>query len=166
MHLSTEFTPEDAEFARNVIRNLLEYIDAENSEGRPPYWVSHAWSKGPTIYLVYKAPPSDITWGLVRDTRESLIDPAPWPSLDEAVRYYYLLDLDENRMSASFRHPGQPGTIFWRGDLEGGLPVRPADISEAHRFTPAASPAPGKRESDHRQRIVNEPRRYVDRREL
>ncbi|RUP01647.1 MAG: hypothetical protein EKK34_28005 [Mycobacterium sp.] len=162
----TEFTPEEAQFARNVINDLLEYINIANSEGRPPFVVSHAWSEGPTIYLVYKAPPSDIIWGLVRDTRESLIDPAPWPDLEEAVRYYYLLDLDENRMSASFRQPGEFGTIFWRGDPQKYLPQRPTDIPEEHRFKPAAAPSPVKLKHDERHRTSDEPRRYVDPQEL
>jgi hypothetical protein len=35
------------------------------------------------MYVVYTAPPSDRTWGLARDTRDSIIDPGPWPDLDE-----------------------------------------------------------------------------------
>jgi len=89
------------------------------------------------MYVVYEAPPSDITWGLVRDTGESIIDAAPWPSLDEAVLYYYLLDLQENRVSASFPHPGAAGTIAWHGDRHRRLPQGLSDG----------------------QRVVNEPRR-------
>ena len=54
------------------------------------------------MYLVYKAPPSEITWGLARDTRQSIINPGPWPSLDEAVLYYYLIDLEEKSGSCVF----------------------------------------------------------------
>lgn len=47
--------------------------------------------------------------GLVRDTRESIIDPSPWPSLDEAVRYYYLLDLDEGALGFP---PNRGGVVY------------------------------------------------------
>ena len=94
---STEATDAQREFAANVLRNLLRRIDAENpNEDRHTFLVSHAWTEGPMIYVVFTAPPSDRTWGLVRDTRTSIIDPGPWPDLDEAVLYYYLLDFEEN----------------------------------------------------------------------
>jgi hypothetical protein len=112
------------------------------------------------MYLVYKAPPSDITWGLARDTRESNMDPGPWLSLDEAVRYYYLLDLEEGRMSASFRHPGNPDTILWHGDPREGLPERPSDIPEAHRYTPSTGAPSGKHNRDRDQSVITEPRLY------
>lgn len=74
------------EFAADVLRDLLRRIDAENSnEGHHTFLVSHAWTAGPVIYVVFTAPPSDKTWGLVRDTRTSIIGPGPWPDLDEAV---------------------------------------------------------------------------------
>jgi hypothetical protein len=92
---STESTGVHSEFAAEVLRNLLCHIADENSSGSRPILVSHAWTDGPMMYLVYIAPPSDITRGLARDTRESMIDPAPWPDVDDAVTYYYLLDLDE-----------------------------------------------------------------------
>lgn len=84
---STESTRIPDAFAAEVLQNLLHHIDIKNQEGSNPYLVSHAWTTGPMMYLVYTAPPSDITWGLARDTRESLIDPGPWPDIDEAVRY-------------------------------------------------------------------------------
>src|SRR6201999_3731283 len=98
-------------------------IDSQNQRntaspraGHYIFLVSHAWTEGTTMYLVYAAPPSEITWGLVRDTTQSIIDPGAWPSLDEAVLYYYLVDLEENWMSGSFAHPGDdPETIVWRG---------------------------------------------------
>ncbi|MGA9375615.1 MAG: hypothetical protein WBV64_11430 [Mycobacterium sp.] len=128
-----------SEFAAAVLRNLLVHITEEIDTFT--FVVSHGWTDGPTMYLVYKAPPSTITWGLVRDTRESIIDPAPWPSLKEAVRYYYLLDLCENRVSASFPHPGNdPEVILWRGDQIysedscEGLPQRSADIPDQYRY--------------------------------
>src|SRR5574340_744637 len=108
---STEATADQREFADEVLHKLLRRIDTENAAGDGPYLVSHAWTAGPMMYLVYTAPPSDITWGLVRDTRESIIDPVPWPDVDEAVRWYYYLDLDESQPWGSFRQPGEPDTI-------------------------------------------------------
>jgi hypothetical protein len=147
---STE-TENSGEFAPAVLQNLLAHITEENTEGTGifgTFVVSYAWTDGPTMYLVYKAPPSPITWGLVRDTRQSIIDPAPWPSLEEAVYYYYVLDLCENRVSASFPHPGDdPEVILWHGDQVytedscEGLPQRPTDISNQYQYVdPAGSP--------------------------
>ncbi|PRC42640.1 hypothetical protein C6A85_000000109445, partial [Mycobacterium sp. ITM-2017-0098] len=82
---STEPDGDDDRFAIEVLRKLLSRIANDNSAGRAPYRVSHAWTEGPMIRLVYSAPPSDRTWGLARDTRESIIDPGPWPDVDEAV---------------------------------------------------------------------------------
>ena len=96
---STEATPEQGQFAVDVLRNLLQHIENENNNGHDPYLVSHAWTEGSIMYVVYSAPPSDRTWGLVRDTRESIIDRGPWPDLNEAVLYYYLVDLEENQPS-------------------------------------------------------------------
>lgn len=147
---STEGEIHSSEFAADVLRNLLARITEENTEGLGAFGtfvVSHAWTDGPTMYLVYKAPPSPITWGLVRDTRESIIDTAPWPSLKEAVRYYYLLDLCENRVSAAFPHPGNdPEVILWRGDQlysedsTEGLPQRPKDIPDQCRYVDPIRP--------------------------
>ncbi|WP_244975010.1 hypothetical protein [Mycobacterium heckeshornense] len=119
-----------------MLRNLLRYIAENNNEGRYVFLVSHAWTEGSKLYLVYKAPPSDITWGLVRDTTESLIDPGPWPDVDEAVRYYYVLDLEGIQPAASTRHPADPDTIQWLGDQCEGLPKRPSDIPDEYRYTP------------------------------
>ena len=93
------------------------------------------------MYVVYTAPPSDITWGLVRDTRESNIDPGPWLDLDEAVRFYYLLDFEENWPGRFSRQPGEPDTIRWRGHRHERLPEFLSDISEAHRYTPSPGSA-------------------------
>ncbi|MHA7650414.1 hypothetical protein ACX9NE_14010 [Mycobacterium sp. ML4] len=157
---STESTEAEHNFASDVLRNLLRDIETENQQGGNPFLVSYAWTEGPFIYLVYKAPPSGITWGLARDTRESNIEPGPWPSLDVAVRYYYLLDLDENRMSESFRHPANPDTILWLGDPIEGLPQLPSDIPDNRRYAPQAAPVQPER--DHDQQVVNEVRRYAD----
>ena len=72
---STDSADAQHEFAADVLRNLLRHIEAENNNGHDPYLVSHAWTEGPMMYLVYTAPPSDRTWGLARDTRESIINP-------------------------------------------------------------------------------------------
>lgn len=163
---STEIPEEQSVFAAEVLRNLLLHIDEENTEGLGPFLVSHGWTEGPLMYLVYKAPPSDITWGLVRDTRESNVDPGPWPTLDVAVRYYYLFDLYEGRVSASFRHPGKPDAILWHGDRSfgdpcEGLPERTSDIPETYRHTPRPiSAATTRRNVDHPP--DTEPRRYAN----
>jgi hypothetical protein len=114
------------------------------------------------VYVVFTAPPSDKTWGLVRDTRTSIIDPGPWPDLDEAVLYYYLLDFEENWPGRFSRQPGEPDTIQWSGDRGSGLPEYLSDIPEAHRYTPStdvpsAEPRPGTSRP-----ASNEPRRYSD----
>lgn len=112
------------------------------------------------MYLVYAAPPSDRIWGLVRDTRESIIDPGPWPDVEEAARYYYLLDLEEGQPWGSFRRPGESDGIVWDGfPLEQDLPVRPSDIRDEYRYTPP----PGTLSGEHCQdqgRPVTEPRLY------
>lgn len=51
--------------------------------------------------------------GLVRDTRESNIDPAPWSDVDEAVLFYYLLDFEENWPGRVMRRPEEPDAIRW-----------------------------------------------------
>lgn len=159
---STESSNAQSYFAADVLRNLLCRVDEENAQGSDLVLISHAWTEGPFMYLVYQAPPSDITWGLARDTRLSLIDPSPWPDVDEAVRYYYLLDLQESRPSASFRHPGNPDTIMWLGDTQEGLPQRPLDIPDAHRCTQSLGASSAKHGRRQEQRIVTEPRRYAD----
>jgi hypothetical protein len=156
---STEATDPRREFAAVVLRNLLRHIDDENSKGHDPFLVSHAWTDGPMMYLVYTAPPSDRTWGLVRDTRESIIDPGPWPDLDEAVLYYYLLDFEEDQPSSSFRRPGELDKIWWFGFPREGLPERPSDIPEAYRYTPSTGASRAKHSRDHDQ-PVTEPRLY------
>jgi hypothetical protein len=167
---STEATDAQRAFAADVLRNLLRYIAEHNNEERHIFLVSHAWAEGPMMYLVYTAPPLDITWGLARDTSRSLIDPGPWPDLNEAVRYYYILDLEGARPpgqlldgiqpSGFSRHPGEPGTILWLGDPCEGLPKRPSDIPEAYRYTPSTGASSAKHGRDQDQPVINEPRRY------
>lgn len=69
---STELNDAHVKFAADVLRNLLRHIDDENVKRHNPFLVSHAWTDGPLMFLVYTAPPSDRTWGLVRDTRSRL----------------------------------------------------------------------------------------------
>jgi hypothetical protein len=165
MSPSTEASDAQREFAAEVLRNLLRHIDAENQkEGRHPFLVSHAWTEGPMMYLVYTAPPSDRNWGLVRDTRESIIDPSPWQDLDEAVRYYYLLDFEENQPSSSFRRPGEPDTIWWFGFPHEGLPEQPSEIPAEYRYTPSTGASSADRGREDQERTVtNEPRLYGNR---
>jgi hypothetical protein len=115
---STEATDAQREFAAEVLRNLLRHIDDQNGEAGDQFLVSHAWTDGPMMYLVYKAPPSDITWGLARDTRESMINPSPWQDVDEAVLYYYMLDFEEDWPGSSSHQPGEPDAIRWLGDQQ------------------------------------------------
>ncbi len=155
-----EDAPDD--FAVTVLRNLLQHIETENRNGHEPFLVSHAWTDGPMMYLVYTAPPSDTTYGLARDTRESIINPSPWTDLDEAVLYYYLLDFEENQPSAFCRRPGEPDTIHWFGFPRDRLPKRPSEISGAHSYTPSPIESPAKHGWSQPNAVVNEPRRYAD----
>ncbi|KLO28373.1 hypothetical protein ABW16_13575 [Mycolicibacter heraklionensis] len=162
-----EVTEAQRRFATEVLQGLLHYIRAGKLRGPEPYCVSHAWTEGPTMYLAYKAPPSDITWGLSRDTRQSLIDPGPWLSLDEAVTYYYELGLYEDRMSASFRHPGDPTTILWSskpGKVD--LPQRVSDIPIEYRYTPPVTKDPQTPGNSTPSHVQAPPRRYYDPRQL
>jgi hypothetical protein len=164
MSPSTEATEAQRLFAAEVVRNLLRHIDAENqTEGRYTFLVSHAWTEGPMMYLVYEAPPSDITWGLVRDTRESIINPSPWPDLKEAVLYYYLLDFEEDWPGRFSRQPGEPDTIRWFGDRHADLPECPSDIPEAYRCATSTEVGSAKHGRDQHQPVITEPRRYGNR---
>jgi hypothetical protein len=160
MRPSTEDNDAQHEFAKDVLRKLLQHIESENSNGHEPFLVSHAWTDGPMMYLVYTAPPSDRFWGLARDTRESVINPSPWTNLDEAVLYYYLLDFEENQPSAFFRRPGEPIAIRWLGFPREDLPERPSDIPETYRYTPSPGGASPTRGQNQDQPVVTEPRRY------
>lgn len=162
MSQSTEVTDFDRQFAADVARNLLARIRSnEHKADLHKFVVTHAWVDGADIHVVYMAPPSDISWGLVRDTRESIVEPGPWDGLDEAVRYYYLLDLEEDWPGNFSRQPGDPDTIRWRGDLRPGLPESIADIPEIHRQSAtAAETLPTKTSVDDSAEA--EARRYVD----
>lgn len=112
------------------------------------------------MYLVYTAPPSNRTWGLARDTRESIIDPGPWPNLDEAVLYYYLLDFEENQPTSSSRRPDEPDTIWWFGFPREDLPARPSDIPEENQYIPSTGFSPAKHGQEQERPCANEPRLY------
>jgi hypothetical protein len=159
---STEATGAQREFAADVLRKLLRYIAVNNNEGRYTFLISHAWTQGSMMYLVYTAPPSDITWGLARDTRESMINPSPWQDVDEAVLYYYMLDFEEDWPGSSSRQPGEPDAIRWLGDQQAGLPERPSDIPEAYRYTPSTAPSAERSRKRDQCDQPHHPRRYAD----
>lgn len=86
------------------------------------------------MYVVYQTPPLDITWGLARDTRESLIDSGPWNDTDNPALYYYLLDFEEGWSGPLAPEPGKdPNIIRWRGDHCAGIPESLADIPAVYR---------------------------------
>ncbi|WP_396907952.1 DUF120 domain-containing protein [Mycolicibacterium sp.] len=158
----TEETEEQRAFAAAVLRNLLERIAEENRDGHDICLVSHAWTTGPLIHLVYSVPPSHTIGGLVRDTRLSLIDPGPWPDLDEAVRYYYLLDLAGTQPSEP-ADADRPDVIVWAGDVIEGLPVHSAELPTEHRCNTSVNALRPTRLLGRRSRANEvEPRRYAD----
>ncbi|MBV8180120.1 MAG: hypothetical protein JOY55_17780 [Mycobacterium sp.] len=160
---STEAAGADSEFATDVLRKLLQYIAVKNNEGRYTFLISHAWTEGPMMYLVYKAPPSDITWGLARDTRESMINPSPWQNVDEAVLYYYMLDFEEDWPGSWARQPGEPDTIRWFGDPRVGLPERLSDLPATYRHTPSTEASSAKHtQQENPPDQPHHPRRYAD----
>jgi hypothetical protein len=167
---STEPTDAQRAFAVTVLGELLHRIEVGNANAaahsqfrRYTFLVSHAWTDGAAMYLVYTAPPSDRTWGLVRDTRKSLINPSPWSETDDPALYYYLLDLEENWPGRFSRQPGESETIWWSGDRADGPYTSALEIPEAYRYTP---PPPNPSWLDHDPPVVNEPRRYAGPRAL
>ncbi len=173
MHRSTEPSPDQfptdaaSELADKILHELLHRVEVGNANaaayprpGRCTFLVSHAWTDGAVMHLVYKAPPSNRTWGLVRDTRESLINPSPWNENDDPALYYYLLDLEENWPGAESREPGEnDDLIWWRGDPHTYLPAHISELPEHYRYT---SPPPDPAWIDHTPPPVVEPRRYAD----
>lgn len=157
----------DCEFAARVLRELLHRIEVRNANaaayprlGRCTFLVSHAWTDGAVMHLVYTAPPSDRTWGLVRDTRESLISPSSWNPADDPALYYYLLDLEENWPGAESQEPGEDDDlIWWRGDPRTDPPGRLSELPENYCYTP---PPLDPAWIDHTPPPVVEPRRYAD----
>jgi len=158
---SAEPTDAQCKFAQDVLRNLLRSIDTHDRDDDRTFLVSHAWNHGTKIYLVYTAPSSPIPWDLVRDTTQSIINPGPWQDLDEAVRYYYLLDLEEDWPGFPPEQPVDPHTIQWAGHEHDGLPARGKEIPNGYRYQAPkvehtiAPPV-------ERPAVSNEPRRYAD----
>jgi hypothetical protein len=150
-----------------VLEELLHRIEVGNANaaayprpGRCTFLVSHAWIDGAAIRLVYTAPPSDRTWGLVRDTRRSLINPSAWNDADDPALYYYLLDLEEEWPGELSPEPGEnPDLIWWRGYPLDDLYQHKSEIPESHRYRP---PPPDPSWIDHTPPVINEPRRYAD----
>lgn len=162
---STEFTAGDDAFAANVLHDLLRHIAIQNAKNteqpRPGHYVfqvSHAWTAGPMMYLIYRTPPSNITWGLVRDTTRSLIDPGPWNEADDPALYYYLLDLEEGWPGDSSLQPGDdPEVIRWSGWPLEDLTERISDVPESCRQEPITLPIT---EAEAEPSPAAEPRRY------
>lgn len=161
---STDPVESQHRFAADVLQKLLQHIEVENdkhADGRHQggyiYQVSHAWTDGPMMYIVYKAAPLEITWGLVRDTRESLIDAGPWNVTDNPALMYYLLDFEEGWGGPLSPEPGKdPDIIRWRGDQQEALPHRVLEVPESHRY---ARPPVGAVTAEG-VASVGEPRRY------
>lgn len=163
MSPSTDSAQSDGDFAARVLADLLHEIAVRNAnqetQGNKGFHVSHAWTDGPMLFVVYTAPPSDRIWGLARDTRQSLVNRGPWNPEDNPGLYYYLLDLEENWPGNFSREPGEAETIWWTGDPRNDLIERTADIPDQHRYTPPTpDPAWIRREPP----VSNEPRRYAD----
>ena len=172
MHPSTEPSPDETpsaaecELAATVLKDLLHRIEVRNANaaahpgpGRCVFLVSHAWTDGPSIRLVYVTPPSDRTWGLARDTRRSLVDPGPWNEADNPALYYYLLDLEEDWPGAESREPDEDDDlIWWRGYPLTHLPGRLSELPANYRYTP---PPPDPAWIDPLPPAM-EPRRYAD----
>lgn len=139
----TDATSAENEFAADVLKSVLDRIELANQESdRGTYLVSHAWTEGPLLYVVYAAPPSNRTWGLVRDTTQSIINPGPWDPRDDPAHYYYLVDFEENQPSSSMRPPDEPDTTWWFGHPLDGLPQHLDEIPEEkpHSGTPRVPP--------------------------
>jgi hypothetical protein len=158
-----EPTEQQRKFAADMLLGLLHEIEVRNasavkSKRHNIFKVSHAWTEGSTMYLVYTAPPSDRTWGLARDTRWSLINPSPWNDTDDPALYYYLLDLEENWPGRHSSQPGEPETIWWNGGPLDNLIEHQADIPDAHRYTSPPDPS----WVSHDPPVFIEPRRYTD----
>lgn len=113
------------------------------------------------MYVVYQTPSLDITWGLARDTGESLIVSGPWDENDNPALYYYMLDFEEGWPGPLSPEPGKdPDIIRWRGDHCAGIPESLADIPAVYRHKPTSKPAVESQQSE--QPPAAEPRRYAD----
>ncbi|MFV8053904.1 hypothetical protein [Mycobacterium sp. 48b] len=110
---------------------------------------------------MYQTPPLDITWGLSRDTRESLIDSGPWDDADNPALYYYMLDFEEGWAGPLSPEPGKdPDVVRWRGDHSDGLPEGLSDIPSAYRYNPTSMATDESQQNDDTPSA--EPRRYAD----
>ncbi len=113
------------------------------------------------LFVVHRAPPSELLWGPARDTRQSLIDPGPWNPVDDAAQYYYLLDFEEGWAGPLSRTSKEDlGISRWRGDHQQGLPERVSSIPDAYRYEPPRLPAQVARSGDIPSPV--ESRRYAD----
>ncbi len=89
------------------------------------------------MHLVYRIPSSEITWGLARDTTNSLVDPGSWNDTDDPALYYYLLDFEEGWPGIPSLQAGDdPDVIRWAGWPLENLPERVRDIPESYRQAP------------------------------
>ena len=161
---STDLAELQHRFADDVLQKLLRHIEVENQkhvDGQRPggyvYRVSHAWTDGPFMYVVYRAEPLEITWGLVRDTRESLIDAGPWNDTDSPALMYFLLDFEEGWGGPLTPEAGKdPEVIRWRGDQQDSLPQLVVGLSESHHYVST----PGGAVTADDVAPAAEPRRY------
>lgn len=138
---STEVSDPQHAFATEVLRKLLHHIHAHNSladadRGHYTFLVSHAWTDGPMIYVVYTAPPSNVSgdWSATPECRLSIRDPG---QMSMRQCSFTLLDFEENWPRRFSRQAGGPDAIQWRGRLHPGLPERLSSVAEAHRYTPS-----------------------------
>ncbi|MCP9274006.1 hypothetical protein [Mycolicibacterium arenosum] len=162
---STDSTPD--QFAAGILTELLHRIEVVNADaavsprpGRHTFLVSHAWTDGASIRLVYTAPPSDRIWGMARDTRESLINPSAWNDADNPALYYYLLDLEESWPGESSSQPGDDRDLIqWCGDPLPDLHQRASELPDAYWYT---SPPQDPSWIDHTPPVHIEPRRCAD----
>jgi hypothetical protein len=160
---STEAGPAERQFAIDVMDDLLQRIENENQNAtHEPYEISYAWTEGAMIYIVYTAPPSDRTWGLARDTRQSIVGLGPWQADDQPALYYYLIDFEENQPWSSSQGPDDDDTIYWFGHPASDLPKRPAELPEEYRYVRQSTLPAAPRRDVHPQ-SGNEPRRYGNR---
>lgn len=158
---STDSVSAEHPFAVKVLQDLLTRIERSNEEaGYGRYLVSHAWTAGAMLHVVYQAPPSNRAWGLARDTTQAIINSGPWGPHDDPALLYYLIDFEENQPSSSFRPPDEPDIIWWFGHPRDGLPHHLSDIADDKRYVPVRSNPP---EGETLPLSESEPRRYGSR---
>ncbi len=147
----------EVDFAALNFKDVMKPLGLLTTEDTANTWIGTELGlegSGRITRLVIVSP------GLVRDTRESLINPSPWNEADDPALYYYLLDLEENWPGAESREPGESDDlIWWRGDPRSGLPAHLFELSEQYGYT---SPPPDPAWIDHTQPPHVEPRRSAD----